>query len=130
MATKDVKLSDSVSPEDGWAGDNYSVRVSARTVTSIDDTDSPYTAGKDESVILADATSGAITINLPAAADCKGLVVTVKKTGTGVNPVTLDPNGSEQINGGATYAALDAAGDVASFVCDGTEWHLIGGEVA
>ena len=65
------------------------------------------------------------TVNLPTAADCAGLVVTVKKVGTGVNVVTVDPDGAELIEGAATYAVLDAANDVASFVCDGTAWFLM-----
>lgn len=130
MATKDVTLEDAPVRSDGkWASDN-GVSIVARTVTSITDADSPYTAGTDEGVILADATAGVITVNLPAAANSKGMVLTVKKTGTGINAITLDPNGAELIDGGATYVGLDAAGDVATFVCNGTEWFLIGGLIA
>jgi len=66
---------------------------------SITNSDSPYTV-TTETLVLADASSGAITVNLPAANN--GVVVTVKKTDSSVNAVTLDGNGSETIDGAAT----------------------------
>lgn len=106
------------------------VEANVQAMVAIDDTDSPYDMSVNETVVLADATSGAITINLPAAASAAGKLVTVKKTGTGINAVTLDPDGAEQIEGAATYAALDAANDVATFGCDGTQWVLLGSTLA
>lgn len=106
------------------------VEANVDSVTLLDDSDSPYDVSVDEAIILADATSDPITLNLPAAADAAGMVLCVKKTGTGVNAVTLDPNASEQIDGGGTYADLDAAGDVVEIVCDGTEWHILNSTIA
>lgn len=128
MASKDVVLSDRV-VADEWAGNNYDVRILARTVTSVDDGDSPYALGTDESIVLVDSSSGGVEIDLPAASDAKGMVLTVKNT-AGTNGVTIDGDGSENVDGGATYTDLDAVGDVATFVCDGTEWHLLGNEIA
>lgn len=101
------------------------VEANVQAMVAIDDTDSPYSMSVDETIVLADASSGAITINLPAAATAAGKVITVKKVGTGINAVTLDPNETETIEGSPTYAALDAANDVATFGCDGTAWFLI-----
>jgi hypothetical protein len=96
-----------------------------RYVTSIDDGDSPYTADLDaESVIIADDTSGAITINLPAVASSTHKILTVKKTSAS-NSVTLDGNSSEEIDG-ATTKVLSSQYDHVTIICDGSAWHIIG----
>jgi len=54
-------------------------------------------------VIGMDANGGARTVNLPAAADVpEGFYVTVKKTDTSANAVTIDGNASETIDGANT----------------------------
>jgi hypothetical protein len=68
--------------------------------TSIDNTDSPYTA-LTEGQINADSTAGNITINLPPVTDYPGKIYYVVKTVAG-NTVTLVPNGSDTIDGGAS----------------------------
>ena len=95
-----------------------------RYVVSIDDGDSPYTVDLDVvNVIIADDTSGAITINLPAAESSTHRTLTVKKTSAS-NSVTLDGNASETIDG-ATTKALSSQYDFVTIVCDGTAWHII-----
>lgn len=90
------------------------------TTTSIDDTDSPYTALGTDTVILADDTSGAITINLPAAASNSGKVYTVVKLSAS-NAVTIDGNSTETINGSLTQV-LSRQYDTMKIVCDGSNW--------
>jgi hypothetical protein len=82
------------------------------------------TSGSPKDLYLCDATSGAITADLPAAASHSGRVVTVKKTDASGNAVTLDGNSSETIDG-ATTKVLASQYDCASIVSDGTEWHLL-----
>lgn len=106
------------------------VEANVQAMVSIDDTDSPYDMSVNETIVLADATDGTITINLPPVATAAGKVITVKKVGTGTNAITLDPNESETIEGASNYAALDAANDVATFGCDGTQWVLLGSTLA
>src|SRR5690606_3015058 len=53
-----------------------------------------------------------ITISLPAAAGCTGRVYVVKKTGSNTATVTIDPNGSETVDGATSYV-LYVAGDYA-----------------
>lgn len=72
-------------------------------------------------IILADATSGAITINLPPVADASGFVYFIKKADSGGNAVTIDGDDSETIDGSTTLA-LSAAWSTATIVCDGTQW--------
>lgn len=93
----------------------------AYAVKAITDTDSPYTADTEYSVILANATSGAITVNLPTAASIAGRTYTIKNTGDGSNAVTVDPNGSETIDGDSTVELTNQYNSI-KIVSDGTNW--------
>lgn len=131
MATKvNTILRPSVTGEWTGAPSVDDVEANVQAMVSIDDTDSPYDMSVNETVILADATGGAITVNLPPAASAAGKIITVKKTGTGINAVTLDPDGAEQINGAGTFANLDAAGDVVEVACDGSGWVTLNSTIA
>lgn len=63
---------------------------------------SAYTMTLNDSVILVDATSGAVTVTLKPARECEGKRVTIKKTDASANAVTIDGDGSETIDGAAT----------------------------
>jgi len=67
--------------------------VTANTTASI----SHYT-------ILSDATSGNITITLPAASTCAGRIYIVKKIDASGNSVTIDGDSAETIDGAATVS--------------------------
>lgn len=70
-----------------------------------------------------DATSGPITVTLPAAAGNAGRLYFISKIdGTG-NAVTIDGNGSETINGSLTKV-LAAQYNAVILVCDGTGWRI------
>lgn len=89
---------------------------------SIDNADSPYTTTQNEEIILADATSGNITINLPAVSGLKDSKrYTIIKTDSSANTVTVDGNSGETINGILTRV-LDIQYEVLSIVRDGTNW--------
>jgi hypothetical protein len=62
---------------------------------------SPYTMLAATEYLTCDATSGAITVNLPAATGT-GKVYYITKIDSSVNAVTLDGNASETINGSLT----------------------------
>lgn len=68
------------------------------------------------------------TLTLPPAADAAGKFLTVKNLAAQV--LTLDGNAAETIEGAATFVALDAANDVATFYCNGTTWHLVSGRIS
>lgn len=89
--------------------------------TSIDDTDSPY-AVTNQSIILADATSGNITINLPTATIGNKQVIKFKHTGT-ANNVVITPNGAETIDGGANITLTTL--QYATIISDGVTWWKI-----
>lgn len=83
------------------------------------------TATSADYLILANATAGAVTVNLPAAAYSDGLTLIVKKTDVSANAVILDPYASETIDGAATKSTTT---QYARFVvvCDGSTWWVIG----
>jgi hypothetical protein len=86
--------------------------VSVSTTSTLD--------GKNQTV-LADATSGDITITLPAVTDRR--VITVKKI-NGANTVTIDGAGSNTIDG-VTTKALTTQYESLTLVADATEWWII-----
>ncbi len=89
--------------------DGSVVILTPADTVSLINTDSPYTVTR-EKLVLCDATSGAITVNLPAASS--GVITTVKKTDSSGNAITIDGSGSETIDGTTTkvittqYASL------------------------
>lgn len=95
-----------------------------RSSTVITNASSPYSATSANDIILANATSGAITVNLPAAGSNTNLVLTIRKTDSTTNAVTLDGNASETINGFTTYK-LVTQNDTVVIYCDGSNWLVL-----
>jgi hypothetical protein len=91
-------------------------------VVSIDDSDSPYSILASDYTIRADATSGAVTVNLPAATG-SGRIIRIKKLDASANVVTLAAAAAETIDGAASasltaqYSTLSVQ-DVAAGVWD------------
>lgn len=83
-----------------------------------------YTAS-DESVILVDASSGAVTINLPAASGLSGREYIITKTDSSVNNVLIDANSSETINGNSIFY-LAVQYEKITLICTGSEWIVVG----
>jgi hypothetical protein len=81
------------------------------------------TARPIDRVIKADATSGGITVNLPSAAPNPVTYTIIKADATG-NAVTVDPFGSQTINGSATRI-LSAQWETVTLRSDGSNWIAI-----
>jgi hypothetical protein len=78
-------------------------------------------------VISVDASGGARTITLPAAATAgAGFPITIKKSDSSGNTVTIDANGSETIDG-SLVRGLSTQYQSISLVCDGAGWRIIAG---
>lgn len=76
-------------------------------------------------MILADATAGAFTIDLPPAKESKGRWLTIKKIDfVPANMVTIKPFGSEQVDFGAS-TTLTATNQSKTLICDGTYWWIM-----
>ncbi|KKM59107.1 hypothetical protein LCGC14_1548530 [marine sediment metagenome] len=80
------------------------------------------TLDASHTVVLCDATSGAITITLEAAASHTGRRYFIKKIDPTPNPVTI--NGPETIDG-QTTKVISIQYNCAVIVSDGTEWWII-----
>jgi hypothetical protein len=93
-----------------------------RAIVSIDDTDSPYSAGYVE-YILCDTTAGDVTVNLPTVVGNEGRLYKIKNTGVGINKVIVDGNGAQLIDDVETFDlnALEAL----EIVSDGSQWWAI-----
>jgi hypothetical protein len=55
-----------------------------------------------DSIVLVDATAGAVTVTLPPALNAEDKRYTIKKIDASGNAVTIDGNGAETIDGSAT----------------------------
>ncbi len=77
-----------------------------------------------DAVVLVDASGGAVTVNLPAAAGVTRRSYVIKKTDSSGNVVTVDASGAETIDG-ATTQTLVAQFDSLTIVCDGTAWFIV-----
>jgi hypothetical protein len=90
-------------------------------LNTITATDSPYALG--DAGVIADASSGDVTVNLPAAAGSAGATVMVYKTGAS-GTVTVDAASTELIDEAETKT-LTADGDCALLQCDGAAWTTV-----
>lgn len=82
-----------------------------------------YTAA-DEGTILCDASSGAFSINLPAAASSANRIYSIKKIDSSVNIVTIDGDASETIDGALTLSLIGQYQSV-TVTCNGSNWFII-----
>lgn len=75
--------------------------------------------------------TGALSLALPAIAEVPiGARFTLRKTHATAQAITIDPNASETIAGGASFATIDANGDWATFQSDGAAWQLVSSVIA
>lgn len=96
-----------------------SLSMAIKTVTA------NYTATAADNTLLANTTSGAITITLPSATGVSGRIYTIKKIGTGGidNQLTISP-GSGTIDGGSSYIIYNDWTYV-TLQTDGSNWYII-----
>lgn len=82
-----------------------------------------YLLTATDDIILADATSVAITLALPVASS-RTRPYYIKRINGGANAVTIDANGAETIDGDLT-AVLVAQWTSVTLVSDGTKWAVL-----
>jgi hypothetical protein len=100
--------------------ENNSGLANIRTVTAT------TTATTGDGTLLGDATSAAFDVDLPAAASHDGRLYYIKKIDSSVNAVSIDPNGSELIDGSSTSYVLAAQWDSVIVQSNGTSWFILG----
>lgn len=98
--------------------------ISDYSIVTIDNSDSPYnlTAGVD--VVLVDTSSGPVQINVDAAASIDGKRFRIKKISNDGEIITIEPDGSETIDGEANYD-LWMPLDVLEIVSDGSNLQIL-----
>lgn len=114
-AVTETKLRGHVNISDGVSG---ALTLPITTVTSSGIT---LNATHHTIVCLGNGASN-ISVGLPAATTCRGRVYNIKRTTTG--STTVIANGTETIDGAATYA-LAAQWDKVTVQSDGTNWVII-----
>lgn len=125
-------LVNSATDEDLWGGylnDNMDTIDSTLKVArdsiirTISGSDS-VVAGDRNKTLYVDATAGVATITLLAAATAAdGFQVTIKKSDSSGNAVTIDGNSSETIDGSATYS-LTGQYDSVILMSNGSNWFI------
>lgn len=97
-----------------------------RTITAVVICDTTFTADVDDSHVFVNATGGAITVSLPLAnAVAPGKEICVKKTDASANAVTVSRTGSNNVEGGTTFA-LATQNKYATFASDGvSQWRIV-----
>jgi hypothetical protein len=93
-------------------GTGFNQAYTARTTT--------YTATTSDYFI--DCTSGTFTVNLFTAVGNTGRILIIKNSGTGT--ITVDPNGSQTIDG-ATTQSLATQWSRVHIISDGANWKII-----
>lgn len=83
-----------------------------------------YTATTSDDVILVDTSGGAWTLTLYAASGNSGKILTIKKTSSDTNTLTIDANASETIDG-TTTTTINSQYESLKIICDGTNWHIL-----
>ena len=105
----------------GMAERSPQVRGGFTSVTIITNN---YTIETGINLILADATSGPITVTLPDAVTNNGMSNAVVKIDSSANAVTVDGAGAQTINGSATHS-LPTQWDYVVVTSDGSNWYII-----
>jgi len=99
-----------------WGTTNGTLGTATKTTS--------YTVTTSDTVVFADATSGAVTITLPAASGVAGYRFYIKRIDNSANTVTIGRTGADTIDG-ATSFTLDLQYTAAAFVSNGTAWYIL-----
>lgn len=94
------------------------------TVTKITDADSPYSLPTTAIILLINASSGNVTVNLPTVSTTQDRIFWLTRTDSSPNTVTLDPDGSDTIMGEAD-ALLPKATSLTITGDEVNNWHVI-----
>tara|TARA_R110000744_G_scaffold377045_2_gene491756 strand:+ start:7215 stop:9263 length:2049 start_codon:yes stop_codon:yes gene_type:complete len=90
--------------------------------------DSPYGVAASDYIIGVNTTGGAVEVDLQAASSAgTGRMLVIKDVGgaAATNNITIDPNGSEKIDG-QTSLVIAANSGSAMLFCDGSNWFIAG----
>lgn len=86
--------------------------------------DSPYTVATSDNIIFCNATGGNMTVTLPSAVTFASRTITVKRTNTTANTVTVG-SAAGTIDGSASYIIPGGTLNSITVVSDGTNWYIV-----
>ena len=86
--------------------------------------DSPYSVATSDNIIFCNATGGSMTVTLPSAVTFASRTLTVKRTNTTANTVTVG-SASGTIDGSASYIIPGGTLNSITVVSDGTNWYIV-----
>jgi hypothetical protein len=109
---------------DTLAAQNYVRWLDLRTTDTISASGPAITTDDSLSVLLADASGGAVAVALPAPGPYADKWLTVKKTDATSNVVTLDPGVGVTIDGAGTQV-IAYQYDAITLISDGTNWAIL-----
>jgi hypothetical protein len=104
-----------------WTGVNV---FSAAMSTKYSAVNANTTLGATYQTVAVDATSGNITITLPAASTCTGRRYDIKKIDGSANTVTIDGNSAETIDGAATKV-ISTQYSTYTIISNGSGWYVL-----
>jgi hypothetical protein len=110
----------------GGAGNaNSTVQIEGSVAMAIKTVTGSYTATAADNTILANTTTSALTVTLPATSSIAGRIYTIKKIGSGGidRELTISPS-SGTIDGGTSYVIYNDWTYV-TLQTDGTNWYII-----
>jgi hypothetical protein len=99
------------------------ISTNGQTASEVRTVTGTLTARPIDRVLKADASGAAVTINLPSAAP-NLVTYTIIKSDATANTVTIDPSGSQTINGAATRV-LSAQWETVTLKSDGANWLAV-----
>jgi hypothetical protein len=111
----------------GWS-DTVSTGIYPKAIkrTALTSTDSPYTVLATDTILECNGAGGAIECDLQAAATAgAGRFHIVKATSVVGGNVTIDPNGTESLEGASSSYTLDQANEALLIYCTGAAWFVV-----
>ena len=109
----------------GLSNPNSKLQIAGPMATSVIKVSATYIVKDNDSVVIVDTTSGNMEITLPSAVGIKGRRYAIKNVGTAANSLTINTNGSEEIDNYASgnLELIDWEGVI--LVSDGTNWVIL-----
>ncbi|GIX04970.1 MAG: hypothetical protein KatS3mg114_0839 [Planctomycetaceae bacterium] len=108
----------------GAASPNTLLEVAGPIATAVATKTTNYSVTSTDSVLLCDATSGALTVTLPTAAGITGRQYSIKRISSGANTVTVAAQSGQTIDGTATRV-LGTQYETVTVVSDGSNWWVV-----
>jgi hypothetical protein len=103
---------------------NSDIFINGALATKITTITANTTLNNTYHIILANASSGAITITLPSAPNCTGRQYIIKKIDSSTNAVIIMPQSGQTIDGQSSIN-LTTQNDLRRIVSSGTNWYII-----